>query len=296
MITLEQINCFRAVYEHQSYSAAARSLNKDRTTVRERVLTIEDTIGLPLFEIRGKKAVATELGRYLYPRARNISKQVDDFEQVAWSACSAQLTELTIHYDTLIPHSLLQAVNVCIKDKAPWLQVHWLHRNRDESFTALEKGQAQLMLSLLGGGTTAPAKVGVTNLGASQYAGYAHPRSSLFEHHAVSLSLLVSEPQWLIENTPQSVLKVFEVSGQIQVVSNVDLMVKLLEQGGWGLLNVEDAEGYVAQGQLRQLPTQELLQAFSSSIVLFYSFEHETNPVIAHLLAKIPELARQYLS
>ena len=56
MISIEQVTCFTAVYERQSFSAASTQLGKARSTVRERINALEDLMGVELFIIEGKKA------------------------------------------------------------------------------------------------------------------------------------------------------------------------------------------------------------------------------------------------
>ena len=85
MITLEQLSCFKAVYELSSYSKAARKTNKTRATVRERVKALEDVLGFDLFEVTGKTLFPTAQAEHLYARADNLTRQAKEFYSVALS-------------------------------------------------------------------------------------------------------------------------------------------------------------------------------------------------------------------
>ncbi|SHH23972.1 LysR family transcriptional regulator [Ferrimonas marina] len=296
MITLEQITCFQAVYQQGSYSAAARQLNKDRTTVREHILALEDTLNASVFEIEGKKAVPTELGHYLFPRASLLHKHAFEFMHSALSIQQSELAELTICYDAQVPRGLIASMGSTIAETFPYLRTHFLHRNRDESTRALEQSQAQLAFVMTAGGTYAPEQVGMLNLGSAEFRPYAHPSSNLCRPKPISLNELTSELQWVVENSLQSSLKTLNVSSTQHIVSNIDLLVDMLAQRGWSLLNCKDAQPYLAQERLKEIKLEQMSGSYQASVALFYDLGVEGNPVIQHLLKVIPALGREYLT
>lgn len=296
MITLEQLTCFKAVFEQNSYSAAARQLRKDRTTVREHILALEDELDSALFTIEGKKAVATTLAHHLYPRAKLMHKQAFEFVESALSAHSNQLNQLTIYYDTQIPRPLLTAIEQHFANQYPHLRLHYLHRNRSDTSDALEKGEAQIAFVIARGAAISAEHVGQLNLGSSGFQVYAHPDSALAQAERVTLDQLSSELQWVVENSLESNLGEMRVAGEQQVISNIDLLVEMLAVRGWSLLNSRDVQPYVEQGKLKQVSLSQMLQSYPSSVVMLYPLALEQNPVIQSLLTALPEIAKHCLN
>ncbi|WP_345336810.1 LysR family transcriptional regulator [Ferrimonas pelagia] len=295
MITLDQITCFQAVYQCGSYSSAGRQLNKDRTTVREHILALEDLLNAPVFVVEGKKAVATELAHYLYPRANLMYKQAHEFMRAAISAQQHQLTELTLCYDTQAPQALLLAFDQAIAHEAPYLNVHYLHRNRDESTAALEQHQAQMALVITKGGSYTSEHVGMLNLGGVDFRAYAHPNSALCQQEFLSLNTLSSELQWVVENSMQTALQLLNISSKQQVISNIDLLVGMLAHRGWALLNSQDAAVYVEQGRLQELQLEQMARSYHANVALFYDLSLSDNPQIQQLLKIAAQLGRRLL-
>jgi len=296
MITLEQVNAFRAVVETGSYSAAGRATGKDRTTIRELILALEDEIGKSLFEIQGKKAMPTPIAHYLYPRANHLSKQANDFQHIAATAYQMTLMEIKICYDVEVPSAFLTLLDARIAKAFPSLLVHWLHRNRDDALEALENNQAHLALMPTLSGLLPSQKVGIINIGAYQLSAYAHPDSQLAKLNNVTLRDLARYPQWVSEDVILTGKKAMQVSPLLHMVSNSDLAVRLIANRGWTILNVLDASHYEKLGMVKPLPVEEVARTLSSRITLFYNYSYETDATMQSLLSLVRECSREYLS
>jgi len=81
-ITLRQLKVFEAVARHLSYSRAAEVLYLTQPAVSMQIKSLEETIGLPLFEQLGKKIYLTEAGRELNRYSRSILQQLTEAESV----------------------------------------------------------------------------------------------------------------------------------------------------------------------------------------------------------------------
>jgi len=81
-ITLKQMKILEAVFEHHSYTDAAKALFMTQPAVSMQIKQMEDQIGLPLFEREGKRVTSTEAGLELLHYAQNIRQQLDEAEQV----------------------------------------------------------------------------------------------------------------------------------------------------------------------------------------------------------------------
>lgn len=80
-ITFRQLRLFLALAETGSVSAAARTMHVTQPTASMQLKEISASIGLPLYDVIGKKVHLTEVGRELAETARAIARSWDSFEQ-----------------------------------------------------------------------------------------------------------------------------------------------------------------------------------------------------------------------
>ncbi|CZF78503.1 LysR substrate binding domain protein [Grimontia celer] len=296
MISLEQIQSFLSVYEAGSYSAGGRKIGKDRTTVRERVVAMEEMIGEPLFTIEGKRALPTALADALYRRAWNINKQAMDFNQAAFTANQVQLTELVIHHHALTSIDMLSDVDKTIGERYPHLKINWLQRHRDESFVDLEKGRGHISIMPSIGNALLQRDVGSVNLGADRIAVYAGKHSPLAKKKSVDVNALTTEVQLVNESAQSAHLAYMNVASQQHTVSNSELLMSLLRSRGWTALSRANAEKYVQRGEIVELNVEQLTNGYSAGLVLFYALAFENNDVVREAIRIIQEAALKHFS
>jgi DNA-binding transcriptional LysR family regulator len=71
--TFRQIRLFQALADTGSVSAAARAMHVTQPTASMQLKEVSQAIGLPLYEVIGKKVHLTEVGQELAATARSIS-------------------------------------------------------------------------------------------------------------------------------------------------------------------------------------------------------------------------------
>ncbi|WP_136067280.1 LysR family transcriptional regulator [Modicisalibacter radicis] len=74
----QSLQAFVAVADHGSFSLAAEALYLTQPAVSKRIATLEDQLGVRLFDRIARRVSLTEAGRLLLPRAREILVMVDD--------------------------------------------------------------------------------------------------------------------------------------------------------------------------------------------------------------------------
>ncbi|MCL9774003.1 LysR family transcriptional regulator [Vibrio methylphosphonaticus] len=276
MITLEQLMCFKAVYELNSYSRAARATGKTRATVRERVKALEDNLGFDLFEVNGKALIPTHQANYLFPRADNLTRQSKEFFSVALSTFSASISTINLHHDDLVPLCLLSDIDDAIADEFPDISINWLQRDRQSSFSEIESGGALFTIMPTIGKIYPSTKVGMINLGTYQYAPYTSVDSNI-SHNMISLNELTTEDFLVTENAMLNEMRYAKISNRTHLVSNNDLLMKKIQKKGWTLLSIANAEEYVCSGKLRKINVKESLGNLRQEIALFYGLHSEMN-------------------
>ncbi|MES1925279.1 LysR substrate-binding domain-containing protein [Salinisphaera sp. T31B1] len=81
-VTLRQLKVFEAVARHSSYTRAAEELHLTQPAVSIQVKSLEESVGLALFEQFGKQIYMTGAGEEILRYARSIAAQVDEIGDV----------------------------------------------------------------------------------------------------------------------------------------------------------------------------------------------------------------------
>lgn len=290
MVTLEQLACFKAVFEFKSYSKAARTTGKTRATVRERVKALEDTLGFELFETSGKSLIATQTAKHLYPRAANLNRQSKEFYSVALSTFSTEITSIVLHHDDLIPLCLLCDIDDAIEREFPDISINWLQRDRDSSFKDIESGEALFSIMPTIGNIFPSSKVGVFNLGTYQYAPYTSVNSGI-SHQLIDLNELTTEDFLLTENSVLNEMRYANISNRKHLVSNNDMLLHKIQKKGWTLLSTANAKEFVDAGKLRRINIKEVPMNLRQEMVLFYPLHSEMDKQRSRIIEIAKECA-----
>ncbi len=78
--TFRQLQVFEAIARTGSFTAAAKELHLTQPTISVQVKKLTDIVGMPLFEVMGKKVHLTGVGKQLLKTSHAIFKELNDFE------------------------------------------------------------------------------------------------------------------------------------------------------------------------------------------------------------------------
>ena len=81
MLSLHQLTCFLATYEHGSLTAAAEELGYAQPSVSEQIRALEKSLGVELFRRVGRGVVPTTVADTLRPHAERVLAAVDEAQQ-----------------------------------------------------------------------------------------------------------------------------------------------------------------------------------------------------------------------
>jgi DNA-binding transcriptional LysR family regulator len=90
MLSLHQLRCFLATYEHGSLTAAAEQLGYAQPSISEQVRALEKTIGMPLFRRVGRGMVPTTVADTLRPHAERTLAEAAEALRVAQSVSALE--------------------------------------------------------------------------------------------------------------------------------------------------------------------------------------------------------------
>src|SRR3954462_3287218 len=88
MLSLHQLTCFLATYEHGSLTAAAEELGYAQPSVSEQIRSLERSLGVQLFRRVGRGVVPTTVADALRPHAERALAAVDEARQAVQSVKS----------------------------------------------------------------------------------------------------------------------------------------------------------------------------------------------------------------
>lgn len=131
-ISLDQWRAFIAVVDAGGFAQAADALNKSQSTISYAVRQIEDRLGVPVFEIEGRKALLTDQGRILYRRGKSLVGEAVRLERAADNLAKGREQMLSLAIEGLFP---------------TWLLLHCLDRFGEES----PETRIELNESVMGG-------------------------------------------------------------------------------------------------------------------------------------------------
>lgn len=94
--TLRQIEYFVAVAEHGAFGAAALALGVSQPSLSKQLGTMEEEMGVRLFERTSRRVALTPTGRAVLARGRSILHDVRDFKAVAQGATGLFAARLSI--------------------------------------------------------------------------------------------------------------------------------------------------------------------------------------------------------
>ncbi|MFM7382729.1 MAG: LysR family transcriptional regulator, partial [Microcystaceae cyanobacterium] len=78
--TLHQLQIFAAIAQHGSFTRAAEELFLTQPTVSQQMKQLTKAMGVPLYEVVGKKIYLTDAGEAVLSVSRDISQRFSELE------------------------------------------------------------------------------------------------------------------------------------------------------------------------------------------------------------------------
>ena len=120
--TIEQWRMFKAVVDAGGFSQAAELVYKSQSSIHNAVSKLEDSLGIQLLEVQGRKTVLTEDGKLLYRRAAYLLDEVKRIESVAATLKSGVESDIQLAVDGAFPQSLLLQALEFVSGEFPHLR------------------------------------------------------------------------------------------------------------------------------------------------------------------------------
>lgn len=252
MVSLHQLTCFLATYEHGSLTSAAEELGYAQPSVSEQIRTLERSLGVQLFRRVGRGVVPTTVADTLRPHAEKVLASVDEARQAVQSVKSFETG--TIRFG-MFGIARLYAGAGLIADvlaRYPGVRVELVGQNSTEVAEDLRRGRleaAMLAVSSVDseGMTVTPvAREELVYISADR----ARLASPVTAHRLSQASLVMSETTYrAVDSTRATLRQMLHETGRNPAtrieVEDVETAVELVGMGY--------ADSVVPKGAARQL-------------------------------------------
>lgn len=117
--SLEQWRVLAAVVDAGGFAQAAARLHRSQSAVSYAVAQLQQALGIPLLEIRGRKAHLTDAGTQMLRRSRHLLEQFAQLESLAPALQSGWESELRLVVDAAFPQKMLLRTLAELKQGCP---------------------------------------------------------------------------------------------------------------------------------------------------------------------------------
>jgi DNA-binding transcriptional LysR family regulator len=121
--SLEQWAVLAAVVDEDGFGQAARALHKSQSAVSYAIARLQESLGIDLLEVDGRKAVLTAHGKTLLKRARPLLRDLETLERLAQSLKQGWEPELKLVVDVAFPRQCLLDIVAELQQRCPNTEV-----------------------------------------------------------------------------------------------------------------------------------------------------------------------------
>ena len=283
--TLEQWRMFKAVVEHGGFSQAAEAIHKSQSTVHHAVHKLEESLGIQLLAVRGRKAELTEAGELMLRRASYLLDEAQKIEAIAGNLNAGVETRLTIAVDQVFPHQFLYEVFSQVSESFPLLRIELIETALSGANELLSQGKADLALS-----PQPIADAFSEELCPIDFIAVASPEHPLHHlDHELTFEDLKSCRQIVVRDsaTQKSRDEGWLGANQRWTVSHMRTSIDMVRRGfGFAWLPEPHIEDLLESGELKPLPLSTGLQR-SARIFLVFTDADRLGPAARALLGEL---------
>lgn len=145
--TAEQWALLAAVIDHGGFAQAADALHRSQSTISYALRRLQDQLGLPLLETRGRRTVLNTDGLLLLARARRIVADLVALEQLGASLDAGWEAELRLTIDASFPRARLLPVLEELHRRCAQTRLHLDQSVLSGAEEALLEGRADLAIT-----------------------------------------------------------------------------------------------------------------------------------------------------
>jgi DNA-binding transcriptional LysR family regulator len=142
--SLDQLTVFLAVVDEGSFSAAGRRVGRVQSAVSHAIGTLEDALGVQLFDRSRRRPQLTAAGERLASEARLLLAQARELRQVARTLEGGLESEVVLAVDPLYPPSRLSEVFRRFSDAHPTVSMRVISALLEDAVALVRSGEVDL--------------------------------------------------------------------------------------------------------------------------------------------------------
>jgi DNA-binding transcriptional LysR family regulator len=282
--TLEQWRVLQAVIEHGGYAQAAEKLHRSQSSVSYALARLQDSLGLELLVIDGRKARLTEAGCALLERSREVMAKARALEVLASTLHQGWEPEVGLAVDAAFPTDVLLQVLARFAERAPQTRVQL----REEVLSGTDEVCVQRAADLVIGTSVPPGWLG-DRLMEVEFIAVAHPQHALHRlgRELTADDLMQAQQIAVRDSGRASPRDGGWVGAPLRwTVTSMDTALRMVSAGlGFAWLPAHLIREQLAEDSLRILPLREGRFSRAPLFLIFVQTEH-SGPAI-RLLADI---------
>jgi DNA-binding transcriptional LysR family regulator len=209
MLSLHQLTCFLATYEHGSLTAAAEELGYAQPSVSEQIRALEKSLGVQLFRRVGRGVMPTTVADTLRPHAEAVLAAVGEARQAVQSVKSLETG--TIRFGMFGTARLYAGAGLVadVLSRYPGVRVELIGQNSTDVQEDLRRGRIEA--AMIAVPTVASEGLVVTPVARDELvyisADPAHLETPVTAHRLSLASLVMPETTWRADDSTRKVLR-----------------------------------------------------------------------------------------
>jgi DNA-binding transcriptional LysR family regulator len=146
-VTLEQWKALISVVDSGGYEKAAEALGKSQSSVTYAVQKLQSQLGVKAFEVKGRKAVLTSTGEFLYRRGRALVEEAATTERAARRLSAGWEAQIGLAVEVAFPTWLLLQCLERFGAESPHTRIELIESVLSGTSEALLQGKAEIAIT-----------------------------------------------------------------------------------------------------------------------------------------------------
>lgn len=287
--TLEQWRMLQAVVHHGGFAQAAEAIHKSQSTINHAVHKLQHQLGLPLLEVKGRKAQLTEAGELMLRRAGQLLEQAGQLEDIADSLARGTEAQISIAIDEVYPYEALAQALHALSLEYPNTRVQLFETVLSGGAEKMVAGEVELLVA-----SSVPQGFLGQAIFQVEFIAVAHRAHPLLQlGRPLNLQDLAAHRQVVIRDSAlgTSVDAGWLGAEQRWTVSHVATSLDMLCRGmGFAWLPASRAAPAMTAGTLRELPL-EVGSRRRAQMYLTYADRDRAGPACCRLAEHLIEMS-----
>lgn len=290
-VTLDQWRVLQTIIDEGGFAQAAGVLHRSQSSVSYAAKKIQDTLGLKLLEIDGRKARLTPVGQLMLDRARGLLREAESLEQAARQLQQGWSPTISVAVENVLPAGLLMEVLQRFDECGKGTRIHLREEVLSGVTDALDNGLVELAIS-----PSVPERYMYESLLDVEFLAVAHRDHELHQAQtAYGVEQLRDSVHIVIRDTGLRPVDAGWVQNENKwTVSSFATAIDLVKNGlGFAWLPRPHIEHLLVNQTLLPLNLRQG-GSHSVSVNLIYAEEHEPGPAHQVFIDLLKETAQQY--